>query len=51
MKKNFYKNWKQKLKLAKDKQKTQSKEGNIGAAINFLEVAGTTKKCADQVHE
>lgn len=29
----------------------KSKEGKIGAAINLLDIAGTAKKCADQVHE
>ena len=29
----------------------KSKEGNIGSAINLLDIAGTAKKCADQVHE
>ena len=29
----------------------KSKEGKIGAAINLLDIAGTAKKCAEQVHE
>ncbi|MDY3006317.1 transcriptional regulator [Anaerococcus porci] len=29
----------------------KSKEGKIGAAVNLLDIAGTAKKCADQVHE
>ena len=29
----------------------KSKEGKVGAAINLLDIAGTAKKCADQVHE
>ncbi len=29
----------------------KSKEGNIGSAINLLDIAGTAKKCADQLHE
>ena len=29
----------------------KSKEGNIGLAINLLDIAGTAKKCADQLHE
>ena len=29
----------------------KSKEGKIGEAINLLDIAGTAKKCADQVHE
>lgn len=29
----------------------KSREGNIGSAINLLNIAGTAKKCADQVHE
>ncbi len=29
----------------------KSKEGKTGAAINLLDIAGTAKKCADQVHE
>lgn len=29
----------------------KSKEGKIGAATNLLDIAGTAKKCADQVHE
>ncbi len=29
----------------------KSREGNIGSAINLLDIAGTAKKCADQIHE
>lgn len=29
----------------------KSREGNIGSAINLLDIAGTAKKCADQLHE
>ena len=29
----------------------KSKKDKIGLAINFLEIAGIAKKCADQVHE
>ena len=29
----------------------KSKEGKIGTAINFLDIAGIAKKCADQAHD
>lgn len=29
----------------------KSREGNIGSAINLLDIAETAKKCADQLHE
>ncbi len=29
----------------------KSREGNIGSAISLLNIAGTAKKCAEQLHE
>lgn len=34
-----------------EKSIRKAEEGNIGAAINLLDIAQTAKTCADQVHE
>ena len=54
MKKNLLERLEAEVKACKryaESSIKKSKEGKTGAAINLLAIAGTAKKCTDQVHE